>query len=501
MNLKEYGIHDYRLDGDKTVEQAYKEKVLSKFYRRQIKRRSMDLTREECDKKYGTGEFFHLNSHSKFSILNGVDNPSDLFSEAKKCGMQGLAITETGYMSSIPDCYIASKDTDMKYIVGMSAHFSDYETLRQRVDKDDSDDIKNYPALTAACKPFRTPQITILAKNEEGYKELVNLNAESWEHGYYYIPRVTREMLKKYANGNLIIMTGSLLDKFIEFGYTASIENPELGALSVHGYLEWFHEHFGSDFYVESVMRCQDSVWGSDLDKLMTQSALIHKLKQEKGINIQTVITNDVRHISRQHENLYRAMMAINRNSTLNRITDYSSEQYFKTRSELRGTYHNCFYDRALTENEFEMACDRSLEVADKCNSFIADTSPKLPEIDNAISTLKRDTVMALKKRGLITDKAKYEVDGVMVTYSEQVKIELTRFIEKGFASYFIIMRDLVKHSHDAGWQTGPARGSAGGSLVCYLLGITSMDPIKFGLSFDRFLSPSRGGYMLKVKM
>lgn len=502
MNLSDYKIPEYRIDSDtKTVSQAYKEKVLANFYRRQINRRSLDLSREECDKKYGSGDFFHLNVHTKFSILNGVDNPSDIFEEAKNNKMQGLAITETGYMSSIPDCFLASQDTNLKYIAGMSAHFSDYETVRRKIDADPDDDLKNHPALLASCRPFRTPQITLLAKNSEGYKELVNLNARSWQDGYYYIPKVTREMLKNYANGNIIIMTGNLLERFIEFGYTTSIENPEYGALSAYGYLEWFHEHFGDDFYVELVMRCQDSVWGSDLDRLMTQTAIINKLESEKGIKIQTVITNDVRHIERHHDKLYKAMIAIGRNTTLKRINDYSTEQYFKTRSELRGTFHNCFYDRALEEKQFEESCDRSLEIAEKCETFVADTSPKLPEIDDAVNILRRDTIKALAKKGLHKDKTKYEVDGKMVTYKEQVKIELDRFIEKGFASYFIIMRDLIKHSHDLGWQTGPARGSAGGSLVCYLLGITNMDPIKFQLSFDRFLSPSRGGYMLKVKM
>lgn len=479
----------------------YINKKLAKFYRRQITRRELTLSREECDAKYGTGDFFHLNVHSKFSILNGVDEPDDIFKTAAETGMQGLAITETGYMSSIPDCYTASKTHNMKYLVGISAHFSDYEVVRRQIDASEDDELKNHPALINACRPWRTPQITIIAKNAEGYRELLNINAESWRDGFYYVPKVNRQMLEKYANGNLIILTGGLIDRFIEFGYISSVETKEYGAVSAYEYLEWFHDKFGDDFYVELVMRCQDSVWGSDLDRFMTTTALLNKFKQEHGKEVNTVITNEVKHLKREHGLLYRAMLAINRNTTLNRIRDYSAELYFKTRSELRGTYHTCLYDRAFKESDFEAACDMSLEIADKCDTFIADTEPKLPEINNAAEILRKRTVAALMKRGLHKNTNKYEVDGVSVTYFEQVKIELDRFIEKGFASYFLIMQDLVKHSHDLGWQTGPARGSAGGSLVCYLLGITSMDPIKFELSFDRFLSPSRGGYMLKVSM
>lgn len=483
------------------IRQDYIDKKLQKFYRRQIIDRSLSLTREECNQKFGNGDFFHLNVHSKFSILNGVDNPSDLFDEASQCGMKGLSITETGYISSVPDSYLASKKTGLKYIVGISAHFSDYETIRRKIIDSDNDDIKNHPALLLSCRPFRTPQITILAKNDQGYKDLVNLNAESWKNGYYYVPKITREMLEKYANGNLIILTGSLLDKFIELGYVGGIENPEYGALCAYDYLKWFYDRFGDDFYVEQVLRCQDSVFGSDLDRLVTQSTLISRFKKEFGVNLRSVITNDVRHIGRQHSKLYKAMIAISRNTTLKRIRDYSSELYFKTRSELRGTYHTCFYNRALDEKDFEISCDRSIEIADSCNSFNADTSPKLPEIDDAEKILKIKTIKALKEKGLHKDETKYEMDGKMVTYFEQTKIELNRFIEKGFASYFLIMQDLVNHSHKLDCQTGPSRGSAGGSLVCYLLGITSIDPIKFRLSFDRFLSPARGGFMLKVSM
>lgn len=481
--------------------QDYVNKKLEKFYRRKIVKRSLDFSREECDEKFGVGDFFHLNVHSKFSILNGVDNPSDLFDEADRCSMSGMAITETGYMSSIPDCYLASKKTNLKYIAGISAYFSDYETVRQKMLNDENDDPKNHPALLLACKPFRTPQITILAKNNQGYKDLVNLNAESWKNGYYYVPKITREMLEKYANGNLIILTGSLLDKFIELGYVGGIENPEYGALCAYDYLKWFNDKFGDDFYIEQVLRCQDSVFGSDLDRLTTLSTLINRFKKDYGKNLKTVITNDVRHINRQHAKLYQAMIAIGRNTTLKRIKDFSSELYFKTRSELRGTYHTCLYNRALNEEEFEKSCDRALEIADLCESFDADTTPKLPEIDNAKQILKLKVCRALKEKKLHENNNKYEMDGKMVTYFEQAKIELDRFIEKGFASYFLIMQDLVNHSHKLGCQTGPSRGSAGGSLVCYLLGITSIDPIKFKLSFDRFLSPARGGFMLKVSM
>jgi DNA polymerase-3 subunit alpha len=481
--------------------ELYESKKLERFYRKEIIERKLTLTREECDKKYGVGELFHLNVHSKFSILDGVDSPDALFQEAKNNNMQGLAMTETGFMSSIPDCYISSKSTGLKYIAGISAYFCDFETARRSIIDNENDDIKNHPFVLDYSKVFRTPTITILAKNQEGYKELLNINDESWRNGFYYVPKVTREILKKYTNGNLVILSGNLIDRFIEFGFISDIEFKEYRALSAYDYLEWFNENFGNDFYVELVMRCQDNYWGSDLDRLMTTSAILNKFEEKHGFKLNTVMTNDVKYIDRKYETLYRAMKAIGRNTTLNRVKDSSSELYFKTRSELRGTFDQCKYDRAFDINTLEKSCDLTLDVADKCDSFIADVSPKLPSIPNAKEILIKKTLKALKEKGLDKDKTKYEVDGVLVTPYEQVKIELERFIEKGFESYFLIMQDLIQHSKDLGYDIGPSRGSSGGSLVCYLLGIVSINPLLYKLSFSRFLSPSRGGYMLKVSM
>jgi len=147
----------------------------------------------------------------------------------------------------------------------------------------------------------------------------------------------------------------------------------------------------------------------------------------------------------------------------------------------------------------FERACDTTLEIADKCKNFKPDTSPKTPTWKTPPDqALKIDVETALKDTGLLNDKTKYLVDGRMVTHTEQAMIELDRIIYKGFSSYFLITSDLVRHGREKGFPFSP-RGSASGSLVCMLLKIHCINPLKWGLSFDRFLSPSRGGYMLNL--
>ncbi|CAK0748280.1 hypothetical protein CCP1ISM_20019 [Azospirillaceae bacterium] len=510
-------VLDFAVAGDdKSFKEAYNQKTLLRYYRRKVQKRSLSLNREECIQKYGNGEFVHLSVHTKFSPLSGTDEPEDMFNNIKNIGMSAVGITESGYMSSIPDCYIGSKATKVKFIAGISAYFSDYEIKRREylevstTEKDEEgkdvvkvvNQMKDHPFLQTACAKYRTPSITILAKNEAGYKELLNLNLLSWSDGFYYTPRITRKMLEKFNNGNLIVLSGTLLEKFIELGYTKDIEHKEYGALCAYDYMKWLDEKFGDDFYIELTMRCQDTVWGSDLDRMSTLMDLIDSYNSEFNKKLKCVMTNDVFYADRKDAYLYRALLAIQRNTTMKGIKDFSSELYLKNRAEMRATYRECWYDRVINEADFEKACDLTIEIAAKCSAFKADTKPKLPHVDNAASILKKLVAQSLIKRGLHADTKKYEVDGKLVTYSEQAKIELDRFIEKGFESYFLIMRDIIKFSHDNNWMTGPSRGSAGGSLVCFLLGITnSMDPLKFGLSFDRFLSRSRGGNMLNISM
>ena len=135
------------------------------------------------------------------------------------------------------------------------------------------------------------------------------------------------------------------------------------------------------------------------------------------------------------------------------------------------------------------------------CENWEPDLSPKLPQIDDADRKLAELVVAGLHAKGLHTSTKKYLVDGREVSHFEQAQLELQRIREKGFSSYFLITQDLVDFSRQKGWPVSPGRGSAPGSLVCFLIGITGIDPLKHGLSFNRFLSPSRGGYMLKCTM
>lgn len=228
------------------------------------------------------------------------------------------------------------------------------------------------------------------------------------------------------------------------------------------------------------------------------------QVKNDETYCLTNMCVHNCHYIQREDFTMQKVMMAIDQQLPVDSPDLFhvnSNEQYFKTRYELRASFRLRGFDKLATNDDFERACDNTLEIAEKCKVFKPDLGPKLPSLGDAESELRRLAEDGLKAKGLDKDNTRFLIDNREVSYKEQMEIELERFIEKGFASYFLITRDLVMQSKSRGWPLGPARGSAGGSLVCYLLDIHELNPRKWKLSFNRFLSPSRGGKMLKITM
>ena len=343
-----------------------------------------------------------------------------------------------------------------------------------------------------ASRISRNRHLTVLCKNEIGYQNLLKINKTAWEDGFYYRPRVWFDLLAKHSEG-LIVLSGCLNGPICHELRNGNVNSKDyiIGAID---YVKKFKKVFGDDYYIELQM---PGVEG-DVKLFKQLVAISDKFK------IKPVLTLDSHYIERRDHIVQKVMMAVDQQMTINDPNLFhvnSDEQYFKTRYELRATFCLNGYKDGIGQDLFESACDNTLEVADKCAPFKPDTSPKLPKIENAKQELCRLALAGLKKHGLDRDETKFFIDNKMVTYREQMEIELERIIEKGFASYFLITRDLVQESLRNGFILGPSRGSCGGSLICYLLGITSLNNILWGTSFDRFMSPSRGSNMLKVTM
>lgn len=461
-------------------------------------------TADEAEKKYpGPKGFVHLHSHSMFSTLDGVASPEQYIQRAKQVGMTAFGLTDHGSLAGLPNAYWEAKKQGIKLLAGCEIYLNDYHLQFKAMQEKglklntlkESD-----PELVERFR--RNRHLTVICQNMVGYKNLINLMREGYEMGLYYNrPRTWFDQLKKYKEG-LIIISGCLngpicheFSKGLDCRDKGDHERKKYFYERAINYAKEYRAEFGENFYLELQMPGESINHGKEV--------FFHTAALAKKMGIQPVMTGDIHYLHRSDFELQKTMMAVEQQTTVddeNLFIADTNEGFFKTRAQFRQTFVEQEYNKYDGLELLEKACDNTLAIAEKCEAFSPDLSPKLPEVQDADNKIKQLVSRALIQRGLHKDETKYFVDGRMVTYKEQVKIELQRIVEKRFSSYFLITMNLVQHARTNSWDVGPARGSAGGSLVCFLLGIHDLDPLKWGLSFDRFLSQSRGGYMLKLK-
>lgn len=454
--------------------------------------------------------FVHLHSHTIFSFLDGISSPQQYAERCYELGYPAMAATEHGHMGSVPDMYGAFQQVGLKSIVGCEIYYNDYEPHRHRLTEQgikyrSPEWRKDNPVI--ANRMFRNRHLTVVCKNAVGVQNLIKLTTQAYDTGLFGLGRtqynrIWFEKLAEYKEG-LIVLSGCLngpvshelrFNKIKDKEGNIIWERDQKECFSdAVNYVKKFKKLFGDDYYMELQMPgVEDDV---NVFRWLVQLADKYKIKM--------VITNDCHYMHRKDFNLQKVMMAISQETTVDSPDLFhvnSDEQYMKTREELYDRFKNNGYSKGIDDGVFHTACDNTLEIAAKCDKLKVDSTPKIPTVDRSDNELVKIVTLKLRERGLDKIKTKYMIDGKMVTYSEQAKIELLRFIEKGFSSYFLITHDLISYGRSQSWPFMP-RGSAGGSIVCYLLGISSIDPLKWGLSFDRFLSPSRGGYNLNVTL
>lgn len=458
----------------------------------------------------GPSELVHLHNHTVFSVLDGVATPEQYAEQCYKRGYPAMSATEHGHMASVPDMYLAFKKYKLKYVPGCEIYFNDYEPKRQELVKQG---IKirspewRKENLELSQRINRNRHLTVLCKNETGFHNLIKLTTQAYDTGLFGLGRIQYnriwfDKLCEFKEG-LMILSGCLNGPICHELRQKQIVDREGNVIkdrskaerfnAARTWIKKFLEVFGEDYYIELQMPGVE-----DDEKVFQQLVTMADF-----YGIKTILANDCHYLNREDFILQKVMMAIEQETTVDSPDLFhvnSDEQYMKNRAELWARFKNNNYSKGFDDGVFEKMCDNTLELADKCTPLDVDMSPKIPELKNADDELRRLAATRLKKLGLDKETKKFLIDGNEVTYVEQAKIELNRFIDKGYASYFLITRDLVQYGRSRGWPFSP-RGSAGGSLVCFLLGIHSINPMLWNLSFNRFLSQSRGGYLLNVTM
>ena len=455
-------------------------------------------------------QLVHLHCHTQYSFLDGVASPTQYADRCYELGYPAMAATEHGHMGSMPDMYLAFKQRGLKSIVGCEIYYNDWEPERRRLH---DEGIKyrsqewrlNYPEQ--ANRMFRNRHLTVICKNEIGVRNLIKLTTQAYETGLFGLGRtqynrVWFDKLCEHKEG-LIILSGCLngpvahelrFKKLEDKAGNTTFERGKKERLAdAAKEIKKFKKVFGDDYYMEFQMPG------------VAEDVMVFRTLAEMSnmFGVKPVITNDCHYMHRKDFKVQTIMMAIAQETTINSPDLFhvnSDEQYMKTREELFERFKNNDYSNGIDDGFFHEACDNTLRIADMCEHLKVDSTPKIPSFANSDDGLVKLIKNRLMKLGLHKITQKFLIDGKEVTYVEQAEIELQRLIEKGFSGYMLITQDLVDYGRSKGGMFVP-RGSACGSLICYLLGIGAIDPLKYGLSFDRFLSPSRGGYMLNVKM
>jgi DNA polymerase-3 subunit alpha len=403
--------------------------------------------------------FTHLHVHTEFSMLDGAARLDELVAKAVSDGMPALGMTDHGNMYGTLDFYKECNRQGIKPIIGTEAymahdHRSERPTRRGRLDDSGGD--------TEGGKKLYY-HLTLLAENQTGYKNLIQLSSLAFMEGYYYKPRMDWELLEKYSDG-LIATTGCLGGHVLQ----SLLNGDEKGAIEKAARLQ---DIFGRDnLFVE----LQDHGLPAQRE---TNPKLIEIAKK---IGAPLLATNDSHYTHQEDHESHDALLCVQTGALLSdskRFKFEGSEHYLKSAAEMRYLFR-----------EVPSACDNTLWVAERADLQIEFGKPLLPNFpvpegfDDA-SYLEHLTWEGAKKRW----GEQIPNDAV-----ERLSYELKVINDMGFASYFLITWDLIKHARDAGIRVGPGRGSAAGCAVAYSLQITDLDPIKYDLLFERFLNPSR---------
>jgi DNA polymerase-3 subunit alpha len=392
--------------------------------------------------------FTHLHVHTHYSLLDGLAKIDDILDRAKELGMDSLAITDHGVLYGAIEFYIKAKERGIKPIIGCEMYLT----------------AGDYKSKNNTMEDKTRFHLILLAKNEKGYKNLMKLISIAHLDGFYYKPRINRELLKKYSEG-LIGLSACAEGEIPSAAIGGDLEKAEKLALE-------YQNIFGEgNFYLELQHHPNYP------NQKIANEALI---KISKKYNIPLVATNDIHYVNKNDNEIQDILLCIQTNKKVedkNRMNLMAFELYLKSPEEMTGYF-----------SEVPEAIANTKIIADKCNLEIKLGETQLPHFDVPDSFTAETYLKKLIDEGF---KKRFG-ENITEEHKKRMEYELDVIKKTGFASYFLIVQDFTNWARSQGIVVGPGRGSAAGSFVSYLIGITDIDPIKYDLLFERFLNPER---------
>ena len=393
-----------------------------------------------------SSEFAHLHVHTEFSLLDGAARIKDLVARAKELGMKHLAITDHGVMYGTIDFYKECKKQGIKPIIGCEV----YLAPGSRKERQEVNGTKYY-------------HLILLAENQTGYKNLVKLVSLANIEGMYYKPRVDKELLRQYHEGIICLsacIAGDVPQALIQ-------NNKEKADRLVREYVDIF----GKDNYFLEIQN-------HGLPEERTANAGLIELAEKYGLGL--AATNDSHYVRREDSEFHDILLCIQMSKTVDdpdRMRFNSDDYYLKSPEEMAALFP-----------EYPEALSNTVKIAERCQVDFEFGHIQLPYYP--IPEAYKDDEAYL--RALCEKALPSRYAEVTEEVSQRLEYELSIIHRMGYDSYFLIVWDFINHSREQGISVGPGRGSAAGSIVAYLLGITNLDPLKYDLLFERFLNPER---------
>jgi len=407
-----------------------------------------------------SSSFVHLHVHTEFSLLDGAIRISQLLDKARALNMEAVAVTDHGNMFGAVEFFTKSPDQGIKAVLGCEMYVASGHRKDRAMPQDGSPNAHH---------------LILLAMDQKGYKNLCRLVTLSHLEGFYYHPRVDMEILREYHSG-LIALSACLKGKI---PYLLNANRIEAAKEEARAFASIFDR---DRFYLE--------VQANQLPEQERVNHLLKALGHE--LSIPLVATNDCHYLNRDDAEAHDALLCIQTGKTLEdtkRLKFSTKEFYFKSPEEMAAS---------LGEKDFEEALDNTLEVARRCGFQMDFGHYKYPVFQVPAGTSLEQRLNDEARKGLEHRLTQIREEGKPLSpeqireYHERLEYELVEIVKMGFAGYFLIVADFIDYARRSDIPVGPGRGSAAGSLAAYCLKITNVDPIKYGLLFERFLNPQR---------
>ncbi|HEX5016200.1 MAG TPA: DNA polymerase III subunit alpha, partial [Actinomycetes bacterium] len=402
--------------------------------------------------------FVHLHVHTEYSMLDGAARVGELLDAAVEQGMPAIAVTDHGNMFGAYDFYRQAKDRGIKPVIGIEAYVTPGTDRRDRTRvrwaSGGEDDVSGGGAYT---------HMTLMAESTAGMHNLFRLSSLASIEGFYFKPRVDRELLERYAAGTIAttgcpsgeVQTLLRLGRFDE-------------AVKAAGD---YRDIFGPDNYY-----CELMDHGLDIERRARDDLL----RLARQLDLPLVATNDLHYTRPTDAEAHAALLCVQSASTLADPTRFkfdADDFYLKTAAEMRDVWR-----------DFPEACDNTLLIAERCDVAFNEDANLMPRFDVPAGETEESWFVKEVERGL---HSRYPA-GVPDDVRKQATYEVDVICQMGFPGYFLVVADFINWAKSQGIRVGPGRGSAAGAIVAYALGITDLDPLKHGLLFERFLNPER---------